>query len=1241
MAFFNQWTTPSIDKGWAITNRDKENNRDIFELELEFDALGRIKQQSLAAKIPDGTLTLCLCIKDLEEKDTERNITDRYVDLHGMVIPHSVVHLVLVDSLYLDINVVYQGHWIPSSVTMVSVPSLPFVPVSLIPESVRYLRVLNQRRPIEIGMVPSTIEHLYLCLERFPPPLAHDLPNSINELVVYSLLPFEEINIRPTFTAPIHVLSKYVYDRQVIDKLKLHLNIKSATFIDTQVGAITLPPTLTALVIEKGINNNSLSALHPLPPQLKYLSLPSSYQHPIYQHQYLPTSTTHLELSLIVTSRYSHFTNNWLGRIGYLPRSITHIKINILFGDDDSRAGEDSLPSGMKIVLPSSIQAVCLVPDNNNYRHHITIIDSKDYYSTTPTPPKIRDGLKELVVPFSFNQIIETNTLPTTLQSLSILNTNYKHPLNSDNIPTSLTSFTCNCYCVQLDLSAHESIKDLAIDVNSVIKYPPNLESLHLKRATTWGERDDYLNIVNKDLIKKVVLQSFDSDRLDQFLSLGLPSLEYLKSSSSLKSVVQASVQELDISDIYCTCQQHLLPTIKDIHLQLNPDILKAISLPTASIGNNDINYVSNQGPMVDSFFKLWRNVYMKSRILDSMYDTTKSTLRLNIKTGTLDHMDRFKDYNIIIDHVNQFVPDLLHFNKADQIDMEAIRAHDNLAQEIPKSIKRIKTDLVKGVIPDWITHLSMRAWKYLRNVGVGEIPPSVTNLTVSSKFEEEEPDFSKIPSSVRFLTLDRLKSHQARSIPASITHLTLVKQPIISLDQIEIPETVAKIELKSLVFQTHPKDDPSYDIPFHVARRLVNGVYYIYSKSKNRTAIPNNTTHLFWLDGAQHIDNNDVAIPSSVHTLVLGEEFNAVILSLPSTITQMVFNGVFKPVDAICFPPHIKYLRFSSASKVIEEHHLPKGLTHLVVDHYVKIASLPQSVRHLQFLHNGYDGVIPPQVQRLKVESRFGTTYIPPTIKSFITSSYDKVTFDNTKSYQEFTQEKIILPFTTNANIHLHALYGFNTFIMPHSLGNNIKSISLGNQFNQVILPGTFPNSVEHFEFGNEFNQALNKSLLPPSLQTLALGRDFNQPLDDLFPPTLTELSLNMTSMPSISSSTQFPPNLKKLAIPWYDGVLDVVPTTVNHLEFNANVAQKGKDKANQVYLFPIESLPPHITKLVLNDSMCIQGYNIIPPTIKSIKLCHSIAPGTKIPNTIESVVLPSSFNQPLDTILQTVDDQ
>ncbi|KAF2068848.1 hypothetical protein CYY_009828, partial [Polysphondylium violaceum] len=521
------------------------------------------------------------------------------------------------------------------------------------------------------------------------------------------------------------------------------------------------------------------------------------------------------------------------------------------------------------------------------------------------------------------------------------------------------------------------------------------------------------------------------------------------------------------------------------------------------------------------------------------------------------------------------------------------------------------------------------------------KVPPSVTRLTLSSTRWQS---LCEIPATVKYLSLDRLDGPQF--IPPSVTHLTLLDQAINSLE-IEIPSTVQKIEFKKLSIKTYC----SLDIPSSISNRLVNGVFYIYSESNNKTTIPSNATHLFWADD-HLIDNDEVNIPPSVHTLVLGTNFEAPIISLPPTITQMVFSGELQqPLETIYFPPSLKYLYFNdSFLHDIHRNDLPNGLTHLVFGNFGgQIESLPQSCHHLEFDYQGSSdldesNVIPPQIKHLKFTSDYPIK-IPHTVKSLMTFSHDQITFiDTIPPSQSWNNVSIKQPspFISTTRIHLRApqYSNFNRFIMPNRLGNNIRSIAFGDMFNQGIVKGTFPNSIEHLDFGNKFNQKLKRSLLPTSLLTLVLGNAFNQDLNDVFPSTLTEISLSMLSKPQIKSSSQFPPNLKKLTIPCYDGVLDIVPTsTINYLQFNNNIVQNATDSL----IFPVELTPPNITTLILNDKLYIESYSIIPPTIKNIKLCLSMVPDTKIPCTIESVVLPALFNQSLDTILQTVneDDQ
>ncbi|KAF2068133.1 hypothetical protein CYY_010540, partial [Polysphondylium violaceum] len=735
---------------------------------------------------------------------------------------------------------------------------------------------------------------------------------------------------------------------------------------------------------------------------------------------------------------------------------------------------EVTLPSALKILLPSSIQSICLEPDDDLRRSRITVIDRDDYYSTTPTIPKIREGLRELVLPYGFNQLIYNNTLPSTLESLSILNPQYNLPLNNNNIPTSLTSFKCMSDKIKLDLSSYDSIRELKAHGDTIINYPHYLESLDIRlREASKIEKE--FNIINKHLIKRLVIDTPAHFNINKLLHTGFPNLEYLKVKyldPNVQSKVLASIQELDIGYVYDDdgYDSYLSPNIKDIHLDLNS---KTLELSHSVPVNNEIiekernkNYVPNQLPMVDNFFKIWRNISIKPIIMESLYESTRSSLRFNVETGTLDYMDRFPNYNIFVGAKDPLTPALLQFDKAQQ--MTIWSCSTNLTEKIPRSIQRLRCYYGKGsIIPSWITDLDILECYDLPAV---KVPPSVTRLTLTNV---RGRSLCEIPATVKYLSLDSL--YDSQSIPPSVTHLTLLDQEINSLE-IEIPSTVQKIEFKKLSIDK----SCSLDIPSSISNRLVNGVFYIYSESRNKTAIPSNATHLFWADDDDYIDNDEVNIPPSVHTLWLGCDSH--IVSLPPTITQMLFGGEPRqPLESIYFPPSLKYLYFNSLSIDLQENDLPNGLTHLVI-HLLRnrIKSLPQSCHHLEFNYRGdHCNIIPPQIKHLKFDSENYSIKIPPTVQSVITSSHDKITFIDTIPPQSWNNVSIKepSPFISTTRIHLRSPQYFNTFIIPNRLGNNIRSIAFGDGFNRRIAKGTFPNSIEHLDFGNRFNQKLKRS--------------------------------------------------------------------------------------------------------------------------------------------------------------------
>ncbi|KAF2069115.1 hypothetical protein CYY_009564, partial [Polysphondylium violaceum] len=1136
----DQWNTPTCNKVWKV----EVNKR--FTLEVYFDRSGIVKKEKLV-KIPKGTIALELKIKGSGSPHRKGADKNRYVELDIGLIPPTVTRIDIQEKkCRYRPYVLYEGEWIPDSVTMLSIPSLPF-PLSLIPDNVKYLKVQQQLEEIaETSMVPPSIENLWIeSLSRNYTP--HDIPNTVKELVLGSCS-LDDMHITPTFTSPIHINDLKVYNDEEIentstsdDSIKIdilqnmvecNLNVQSIV-ISRPFTLVNLPPTLTSLIITNDtMFNNSLSSLDPLPPQLKYLSLPSSYQQPIYQLQtHIPTTLSHLELT--VTVYKTTFTNDWLGKKGYLPLSIIHLKVNLeinSIGEKDGQDCDETLSSGLQIILPSSIQSVCLVPNNEKYRKHVSIIDKQDYYSTTPLLPKIREGLKELVLPKKFNQVININSFPSTLRSLSILNPYYNHQLNSNNLPATLTSFKCVSDMIELDLSAYQSIKELSVHGDSIINYPPNIETLDLQLKEEDENYEHYyhsnhnsveeeyqFNFGNTHLIKNLTYRSGSQSNLEKLLDL-LPNVQSLWTHDIYLNV-PSSVTELK-SFLSRISYHPILPNLKHVHLDLETYVLNIPRVVNNERDEKKKSFIPRQLPMHDTFFKLWRNVYLKPMILEAF---CRSPLIFDGKTGTLEHMDKFKHYNIIIKNKEQLVPALSKFDKADEIYIREKGEKDDLSKLISRSIKKLRCTFTTG-IPKWISHLTLdnlNSFDYFTS----EIPPSVTNLTI----EVINPgDTKSFPTTIKYLTLDKLDSFYGTCpIPPSVTYLTLYNQLFNQINQDDIPSTVQKIEFKKLVFESYSVR--SYDIPSYISSRLVNGVFYIYSKSNNRTTIPPNTTHLFWADSEQYIDNDGdgINMPPSVHTLVLGQTFNSAILSLPPTITQMIFNGRFKkPLKFISFPPALKYLSFASLDTLPQENELPNGITHLSIGdtQYFDSNSVPQSVHHMQSSFKGYDAdQIPPQVKHLKIAGCGNQIYLPTTtIKSFVTSPYDKIIFRDHNSQRYLAQNKS-LPFSSSA--HTIDLID-NTSIMnvPYTLGNNIKSITFGPSINKVLLKGAIPNSVEKIMFGDKFNHKLNKSILPTSLLTLVLGRDFNQDLNDNIPSSLTELVLNTKSKPSFTSSSQFP---------------------------------------------------------------------------------------------------------------------
>ncbi|KAF2068629.1 hypothetical protein CYY_010044, partial [Polysphondylium violaceum] len=314
MVIYDQWITPSFNQDWK-TIEDEYDQKHFF-LNVFLDKSGRVTRKKLE-EIPEGTTSIKIVIYfDEGLKDH----IDRYHDFDKGYVPSSVTRVKIEYNYSWEFEQCHGSDgWLPDSVTMLTVPSLPF-PAALVPKNIRYLKVQNQKKAIEIEMVPPITEYLWIegLSNTIGPNIVHSIPNTVKELVVdYDVL--NKIHIKPTFTSSIHINNPHMYhhgdkfsDNEPNNTLG-DLNIQTIT---SSTPVIARLPTITSFVIEEHRSfNNNLSALHPLPPQLKYLSLPFTYDQPIYQQQHIPISLTHLELSIIIDEN-NHFTNNWLCRKG-------------------------------------------------------------------------------------------------------------------------------------------------------------------------------------------------------------------------------------------------------------------------------------------------------------------------------------------------------------------------------------------------------------------------------------------------------------------------------------------------------------------------------------------------------------------------------------------------------------------------------------------------------------------------------------------------------------------------------------------------------------------------------------------------------------------------------------------------------------------------------------------------------------------------------------------------------------
>ncbi|KAF2070246.1 hypothetical protein CYY_008442 [Polysphondylium violaceum] len=474
----------------------------------------------------------------------------------------------------------------------------------------------------------------------------------------------------------------------------------------------------------------------------------------------------------------------------------------------------------------------------------------------------------------------------------------------------------------------------------------------------------------------------------------------------------------------------------------------------------------------------------------------------------------------------------------------------------------------------------------------------------------------SFVPLSVSKLTLNNVYRLES-IIPASVTQLTLEGIDT-QLDEEYIPPTVKHINIVDLM---HSPDSKLLirGIPKSISTRL-NGQYFMYRSSNDQ--IPDNTTHLLW-NCTKTINASD--IPNSVHTLIICND-DRPIFSVPSSITQMVFHCTYrKHFKKYGLPPNLKYLHFNRQPVVpLDSDDFPDQLTHLTFREApdYEVNSVPASVSHWSVPATVFPDLIPPNVKHIKLYDEIDMGYLsdpPPNIKS-IQRKFPKSMMRSLPTKRPIPSREKFELVSPSTQIHL---YIDDSFQLKRPLVENIKSITFESYMTQQLLPDLLPNciGVESLDFGNKHScymwNNITKENLPASLKVLKLGIGFKQSFKNDIYNFSTELTMNC-----YDNLECYPPHLTKLVSVYDSQILSLLPNTITDLEFTMSLTHPWQ------LAFPIQLIPPNVTRLVLAKWISIESPDLIPATIKSLSMCPFFIPAL-IPTTVESLTLdPAQLN-------------
>ncbi|KAF2070657.1 hypothetical protein CYY_008020 [Polysphondylium violaceum] len=1056
--------------------------------------------------------------------------------------------------------------------------------------------------------------------------------------------------------------------------------------------------------------NRSLSDIH-FPSNVKTLVLGNQFNQFIYGSDELPKSLTHLEIHI---DTYGAF--HWLYISGSLPINITHLRI------------KTTQPFQQRLSLPSSLKFIDIKAQSHYW---ISIMDKEEYYKESLNLPELSSnyGSKHITITLK-DALNQTIPLPSNLTSLSIKSVKKKweiddylidvpeHNFKLSIVPLSLTMLKCpdqffiplvnmftyieysiEPYITKIvfknsDKPISGSNLPLNFDVDTSVFTPKvvdKVDELHIESRYEVFFRF-YSGHDNAEIIPVKPNLNIDVKKLNLNLiaipvgyvpssvtELGLFSSPKLYPGSipnSVKTLTCDSINEnlippsVETFNCFKSLEFSIPPTIKVINLDLNENNLpyllqqtKRDHTPPPKIINS---YDRNNS---DSFFVIWRNLYLKDLIMKLKYP---SIFIPNDVDQVIEAQNRFINITLIFEDIKLFTKEMFPNNckniQGVQIDFYNHNGEHqtDLLSILPRRITRLSIKNFKNIkIPTWITHLELdRSYGDQTPLESHQIPPSVTRLTLLG-FRHIIKNM--VPSTVVCLGLDTEKI-ELGSIPSTTTSIQF-KKCSLSFTNV-FPITVKRISFPIHEFSTVKQ------LPQFISSRLHNIEFYDKKKS-----ISPKTKSLIWPENEPIFQGQ---IPNHISRIIFGEDYNQPILenSMPNSVTEIYFGKNFnQSLSSVFLPPSITSITLDGYyRKSLNFEMLPSKVKYLAFYNScrLKMNSIPETVSHICFFCSNGDTSfpIPPHVEHIKVIQDYGSIDIrrfdnnisfrnlSPVVKSIQIEGFIK--FIDKIEPLERDEEELIKPFGLDLQVNLVSKSsGFNDFLKPGSLISNIKSIEFTNSYEQIILPGALPDSVTKVNLPSNFTRQFAS---PPFLKILHIGNHFNCPIQlpntieqltisnsfskpfpmrffpqnlkiitfnceqfekefeaGIFPDSVEEIHFN-ACYPFAFCENTLPCNLKALSCDYYCDFFEFLPKSIQELNF---ITKNITYQEGIYFEISAKDLPPSLTKLTLARNQPIQDLEYLPPTIKYLKLGEYFK--GKIPNTVETLKLPFDLKKPL----------